>query len=144
MRASLMSTDTSALTKLEKGALGETRAALVYRRAGYTELPARLSSNNGFDGVFVKYDARGQPIDIIINESKFASNGRARFGETNMGTQMGTRWIDGNINNMLRAADLDVQRTGRLLRENPELIRRKVNVTDANGVNRWNSLELPR
>jgi hypothetical protein len=142
--AQLRAINTSTLTKLEKGFLGESRGALTYQRAGYEELDARLPRNNGFDGVFVKRGPDGNPIDIIINESKFSSTGRASLANTNMGRQMGERWIGENIRKMMNSSDLSVMETGYLLDANRSLIRTKANVLDPMGNNRWNVLNLPR
>ena len=144
MRSELRLLDASDFTTAQKGALGEARASLVFQRAGYSALPARLPSNNGFDGVFVKYDVDGMtPIDIIINESKFTSTGRTSLSNTNMGRQMSPEWIDANIQKMRFSDDPAVVDTARLLRNNSELIRVKANVLDPQGVNRWNILNLP-
>jgi hypothetical protein len=63
----------------------------VCQRAGFEELPARLKSNHGFDGVFVKYGADGKPTQIIVNELKFAKDGNAKLSNTDMGKQMSDR-----------------------------------------------------
>jgi hypothetical protein len=117
---------------------------LVYQRAGYQELDARLLSNNGFDGVFVKYGADGNPVDIIINESKFTSTGRASLSNTNMGQQMSPRWIDANIEKMMGSSNPSVMENGYFLDANRSLIRTKINVLNPQGVNQWNVLYAPR
>jgi hypothetical protein len=143
-RAELRLLDTSDFTNAQKGALGEARASLTNQRAGYAELEARLPSNNGFDGVFVKYDVDGiTPTDISINESKFTSTGRASLSNTNMGRQMSPEWIDANIQKMRFSDNPAVVDTARLLRNNSELIRVKANVLNEQGLNRWNMLKLP-
>lgn len=141
--AQLRATNTSHVTRAEKGLLGESRATIAYERAGYQQLPSMLSSNNGFDGVFIKKTPDGSVVDIIINESKFTSTGRASLANTNMGKQMSPEWIDANIRKMLVSDDPAVRATARLLRNNTELIRTKANVLDPFGVNRWNVLKLP-
>jgi YD repeat-containing protein len=141
LRAELRGIDTAELSNAEKGILGESRAALVYQRAGYTELAARLPSNNGFDGVFVKYGSDGNLVDIIINESKFSSTGRASLSKTSMGYQMSPGWIDGNIKKMLGSDIPEVVKTGHILRQNSEMIRGKINVLDSQGRNSWSSIK---
>lgn len=141
--AQLRAVNTSNLTRPEKGVLGEARATLTFERAGYQHLSSKLPSNNGFDGVFIKKAPDGALIDIIINESKFTSTGRASLPNTNMGKQMSPEWIDANIRKMLVSDDSAVRATGRLLRNNSELIRTKANVLDRLGINRWNVLNLP-
>ena len=143
-RAELRSVDTAGLTAAEKGVLGEQRSMLVLQRAGYQEMPARLSSNNGLDGVFVKYDFSGNPIDIIITESKFSSSGRASLVKTiTMGRQMSPEWIDANISKMMNSSDMMVMETGYFLDANKVLIRTKANILTPDGVNRWNKVRLP-
>jgi hypothetical protein len=144
-RAELRSLDTSNFSTSEKGLLGETRASLTYQRAGYAELDARLPSNNGFDGVFVKYDSDGMnPLDIIINESKFTSTGNASLSNTNMGRQMSSSWIDANIQKMMNSSNPTIMENGFFLDSNSHLIRTKINVLNPQGVNGWNVLKAPK
>lgn len=143
LRSDLKALNTSEFSTAEKGVLGEARGSLVYQRAGYQELPARLSSNQGFDGVFVKYGADGGPIDIIINESKCTSTGRTSLSNTNMGKQMSSACIDENIQKMMNHVDTSVMETGFFLDANRSIIRTKANVLNPQGVNRWNILNLP-
>ena len=140
LRAAMKKTDTTGYTNAMKGALGEARTALTMRRAGYEELPARLSSNNGFDGVWIKRAANGDIADLMITESKFASDGLLRLTTTKtMGRQMSAPWIDANIQRMLNSADPAVVRTGQLLDANRSLIRGKAAVLDPEGVLRFST-----
>jgi RHS repeat-associated protein len=124
-------------TNAEKGALGEEAADLVMSRAGYNKLPSKVGSNNGFDGVYIKYGRNGEIQDIIINESKF---GTSKLSTTVDGfKQMSPDWIDMNIRKMLRSSDADVRATGKLLRDNIDLIKTKMNRLTPNGVNKWSS-----
>ena len=141
LRAELAQTNTVGLSTGAKGVLGETRGALPLQRAGYTQMEAKLASNNGFDGVWVKYGAEGNPLDIIISESKFTSTGSASLSKTNMGPQMSDSWIDGNIGKMMNSSNPVVMDTGYFLDANRSLIRPKINVLNPQGVNRWNSLK---
>lgn len=140
--ARLRSTNTTLLSTAEKGALGEARAALTRVRAGYQSLDARLPSNNGFDGVWIKYGADGNPVDIIISESKFSSTGRASLSTTNMGKQMDSDWIAANLRKMQTSPDPAVRKTFRILQENRDIVRLKANVLDPNGVNSWNKIKV--
>ncbi|HAS6360217.1 TPA: hypothetical protein RQJ98_000527 [Vibrio vulnificus] len=143
-RAELRTVNTADLTRAEKGVLGELRSAIALQRASYQEMPARLSSNNGLDGVFVKYDSAGQPVDIIITESKFTSSGNASLTNTKtMGKQISPEWIDANIQKMMNSSDMSVMETGFFLDMNKSVIRTKANVLTPDGVNRWNKLNLP-
>ena len=83
-----------------KGILVEQLMDTIMKKHGYTQLPSKLNSNNGIDGIYVKYDSRGRITKLVIGEAKF---GNSRLGNTvTMGRQMGDRWIQGNINNMRR------------------------------------------
>jgi len=144
LRSELQAIDASGLSTADKGALAEARARLAFQRAGYQELPARLSRNNGFDGVFVKYGTDGKPVDIIINESKFTSTGQVSLSNTNMGRQMSPEWIDANIQKMMNSTESSVMETGFFLDANRSIIRTRANVLNAQGANRWNVLEIPR
>lgn len=120
-----------------KGDLGEDYADTVFAEVGYTKLPSKVGSNNGFDGLFVKYDSDGKPIDIIINESKFGSSKR---GKTVDGyKQMDADWIEMNIQKMKVSSDPATSQAGYLLENNPNLIRTKMNRLKKNGINRWSS-----
>ncbi|MCP5208462.1 MAG: hypothetical protein H7A01_14750 [Hahellaceae bacterium] len=143
-RAELRQLDTSGLTNAQKGVLGETRASLVYQRAGYSELDARLPSNNGFDGVFVKYGSDGNPLDIIINESKFTATGKASLSNSNMGRQMSPEWIDANIQKMMNSSNPSIMENGFFLDLNRSMIRPKINVVNPQGVNGWSVLKAPQ
>ncbi|OAB45507.1 hypothetical protein PGLA_04450 [Paenibacillus glacialis] len=57
----------------------------------------KVGSNNGLDGLYVKYSDDGKVADIIINESKFGSS---KLGNTKMGKQMSSSWIEGNLEKM--------------------------------------------
>lgn len=140
----LKTIDTTKLTRAEKGKLAEARAALTYKKAGYEELPARLPSNHGFDGVFVKKSPNGEVTEIIINESKFSSSGNVSLPTTNMGKQMSPEWIDANIGKMMNSADPAIVETGMLLDANRHLIRAKMNVLDPAGNNVWTTLNLSK
>lgn len=134
----------SSLSNLVKGGLGEVAAVRTLQRAGYQQLPSLLPGNRGFDGVFVKYGAGNAIKDIIIVESKYAATGRASLPMTKtMGRQMSTRWIDANIQKLMDSGSRTLQRTGRLLDSNRTIIRPKVNVLDAQGVNRWHQVHIP-
>lgn len=130
------------ISKAEKRVLAEQAAARTLARAGYEELPARLSRNNGFDGVWVKRGPNGEIVDIIVSESKYGAEGTASLSKTKTtGKQLSDEWIDANIEKMLESTDAEVRRTGELLQQKRSMIRTKGNVLDAEGTNRWNILE---
>jgi len=118
-----------------KGDLAEEVADVTMRKAGYKKLPSKVGSNNGFDGLYVKYGKNGKIKDIIINESKF---GKADLSTTKQGyLQMGPDWIKMNINKMLKSSDPSVKDAGQLLQKNQNLIRTKMNHLGYDGVNKW-------
>jgi hypothetical protein len=128
-----------------KGALGEYSADRALLRSGYTKLETKLPGDKGIDGAWVKFDQRGNVQDIIVTESKFARSGRGRLGLTKGDIpQMSDDWIMAKLAEMRDSKALAVERAGDLLFRNHHLIRRKVNVLDAKGQNRWHTIELPK
>lgn len=106
--------------------LGEAAAKETLERAGYKSLPCKLKSNNGFDGVYVKYkDGTDNIVDTIIVESKASSSGKARLADTNtMGKQMSDKWIRANIDKMIESDDLFLKQTGNFLLDNIDKVRK--------------------
>ncbi|KEO84511.1 WXG100 family type VII secretion target [Tumebacillus flagellatus] len=129
----------TASSNAEKGQIAEELADVVLKKAGYEKLPSKVGSNNGFDGVYVKYGKDGDIedilIDIIVNESKF---GTSRLGKTVDGAkQMSREWIEKNITKMMRSDDPDVRKAGKLLKDNFDMIRTKLNRLKSTGFNKW-------
>jgi hypothetical protein len=85
------------------------------RLRGYVELPARLASNQGFDGVWF----RAADGSIRITESKW---GLGRPGRTSYGEQGSNQWINATIQRMLKSNDPNVRETGRFLLEHEDEI----------------------
>ena len=113
-------------------------------RAGYVKLDSKLPGNKGFDGVYVKWEKPGVPSDIVIVESKYATSGNAKMAKVSGGgKQMDQQWVLDKIADMKDAKSLSLEKTGILLDNNLSLIRRRVNVTDANGHNSWTKVDLP-
>ncbi len=111
-------------------------------RAGYEGLECRLPGNRGLDGVFVKYGPQGEVKDIILLESKYAAKGRARLPKNSEGyQQMSDKWIDQQI--ALMSEHDHLKATVKLIKDNIPLVRRKVNVMDSAGKNRWHKLKPP-
>jgi len=138
LRANSKRINTGSYNTVQKGALGELRTSLTMRRAGFNELPARLPGNRGFDGVFVKNGANGSITDIVITESKFATNGVRQLTQNRTtGRQLSPQWINANIQRMLNSSDPSIVRTGMTLDANRSLIRARAAVTNANGVQRF-------
>ena len=97
-----------------KRQLGEDLMKDIMTKEGYDMLPSKVGSNNGFDGLFVKYGKDGKINDVVIGEAKF---GRSRLGNTSMGKQMGTRWVNGNIQKMIDSKDLATAQAGKAVSE---------------------------
>ena len=92
----------------------------------------------------MKYDSDGNPLDIIINESKFTSTGRASLSNTNMGRQMSPEWIDANIQKMMNSSNPGIMENGFFLDLNRSMIKPKINVVNPQGVNGWSVLKAPQ
>lgn len=143
-RSDLKSIDTTNLTTGQKGDLGEARTALTMQKAGYTEMPARLARNNGFDGVWVKYNTDGSIKNIIITETKFSSTRKASMANTkSMGKQLSNRWIRENIRKMRKSDDPSVVETARILRNYSNPITKKAALVTPDGNQRFNKIKKP-
>jgi hypothetical protein len=129
-----------AKTNAEKGQVGEDFADLVMQRTGRKKLPSKVGSNNGFDGLYIKYSKDGKIADIIINESKF---GKARLGRTLMGKQMSNKWIEGNLKKMLKSPDPEVRKAAKIVQrfiEDGNSVTKTLNRVNSNGMNKWGRL----
>lgn len=103
LRANMKRVNPDEFSSALKGEFSEARTSLTLRRAGFEELPARLKSNNGFDGVWIRKNADGEITDLIITESKFSSTGRAYLPQTaTKGQQLSEEWIEKTIKEMLK------------------------------------------
>ena len=90
------------------------------KKRGYKKHPSKVGSNNGFDGVYIKFDKKGNVVDIVINESKFGSArlGKAKLGNKVKVKQMSNDWIRGNLEKMRsKNADKYVRRTARIIED---------------------------
>jgi YD repeat-containing protein len=130
------------LSNAQKGIAGESAGRAGYLRQGYTEMPARLPSNNGIDGVFVQRARSGRILDIVVNESKYAGDGAARLSNTRtMGQQLSPQWIDANIQKMRREPLGSGERAaGDFLNDNRNMTRSQTNTLNREGVNKWNDI----
>ncbi len=71
---------------------------------GFVKHDAKIGSNNGFDGVYIKQDANGNVQEILINEAKpvtSVGNMRLNARTPNKGPQMSEEWINQTINEMI-------------------------------------------
>ena len=141
LRAALKNPGTAKFLNSQKGVLGELRTAITMQRAGFTELPARLPSNHGFDGVWTKMGKDGN-LQIVITESKYNAKGKLKLGNTKWkGKQMSDQWVRATIDEMINSNNPAVVQTGRFLDDNFDLIIKKAGVTDAKGIQRFYTLD---
>ncbi|OAB45520.1 contractile injection system protein, VgrG/Pvc8 family [Paenibacillus glacialis] len=129
-----------AKTNAEKGQVGEDLADIVMKRAGRKKLPSKVGSNNGFDGLYVKYSKDGKVADIIINESKFGSS---KLGKTKMGKQMSNKWIEGNLKKMIKSPDPEVRKAAKIVQrfiEDGNKVTKTLNRMNSKGINKWKRL----
>ena len=121
-----------------KGKFGDWLTAKRLRAAGYKKLESKLDTIHGIDGVYVLRNHNGSPKEILIVENKVDS------GQLNLGPpkQMSDDWIKKRIDKMMKSDDKNVRHTGKLLSENPNLLRKELWHHDlSNGVTSIHSLD---
>lgn len=102
-----------------KGRFGDSLTARRLTAQGYRKEPSKLDTIHGIDGVYIQYYDNGSPREILIVESKVDSG--------KLGTkQMTDERIAELVERMLVHADPEVRRTGKLIRENPDLVRKEL------------------
>jgi len=74
-----------------------------FRKSGWTQLPGEVGSN-GFDGLYIKKDAKGNIRQVLISESKY---NKATLGTTKNGkvAQMSTQWCKDKIDDLIKHGD---------------------------------------
>ena len=102
-----------------KGRLGDSLTARRLTAVGYTKATSKLDQVHGIDGVYVRYNDKGSPHEILIVENKVDSGKLAP-------DQMTNRWIAKKVEDMLAHPDDKVRRTGELIRDNPRVVRRQL------------------
>lgn len=102
-----------------KGRFGDSLTARRLTAQGYRKEPSKLNTIHGMDGVYVQYYDNGSPREILIVESKVDSG---KLGAK----QMTDERIAELVEKMLAHADTEVRRTGKLIRENPGLVRKEL------------------
>uniref|UniRef100_A0A7C2K0F7 Uncharacterized protein n=1 Tax=Schlesneria paludicola TaxID=360056 RepID=A0A7C2K0F7_9PLAN len=126
---------------------GEWASIKALVRAGYNKLKSKLPGNKGIDGVWIKRNERNEIIDILIVESKAAADGVGSLGKTkHIGDQMSTTWISDRLKKMAASDDPDLKYTAELIEAfiaSGGKVRKKINVLDPFGRNRWNVLPPP-
>lgn len=85
--------------------LGSKTEALcddIFETNGFVKHDAKIGSNNGFDGVYIKKDASGNVQEIIINEAKpIKTTGNIKLNPRNDNTLLPAQMSDAWINNMI-------------------------------------------
>ncbi|AFD06062.1 hypothetical protein [Solitalea canadensis] len=108
----------------------EALSDLIFTREGFTKQTSKLTSDNGFDGVFIK-GTLDNPTEIIINEAKqVGSAGNIKLDLPNKGPQMSDAWIDATIKEMRSNADPITKKLGDVLLNNRNKIIKTVTGID--------------
>ena len=73
----------------------------MFEANSFVKYDAKIGSNNGFDGVYIKGDLNN-PTEIIINEAKqVGTMGNIKLNRENLGTglksQMSDEWVYDNV-----------------------------------------------
>ncbi|MGE6220668.1 hypothetical protein ACQKCH_12645 [Nubsella zeaxanthinifaciens] len=106
----------------------------MFEADGFVRYEAKIGSNNGFDGVFIKKDASGNVQEIIINEAKQVGGaGNIKLNGANLSTglkaQMSDGWVDDAISN-LRQQGGNLGALGNILNANKSKITKTVTGVD--------------
>ena len=97
-----------------KGSRTERLTDIVFEREGYIKAPSQFGSNNGFDGVYIKWNsgcvmpfASGCVIeDVIIAEAKpMTLDGVIILNKENLNTDLPAQMTDEWIKNVLNRMD---------------------------------------
>jgi hypothetical protein len=138
------------LTKQELGALGEAAVARIYetrtmKDAGWRLHDAKIGSNNGFDGVAVRYGGDGQVLGVRLHESKATlkpiDQARPSFGNTKHGRQTTSEWIAHKIAVMRSAPQPQLRHLAATIEHNLHQTRVMLNVY-SEGLNHWTRQSL--
>lgn len=73
-----------------RGAFGESAMNVMMRSQGYSSLSPRLGPQ-GIDGLYLRFDSRGNPSSLIVAESKY---GNSRLSMTSDGWQLSDKWTN--------------------------------------------------
>jgi hypothetical protein len=107
----------------EKGILGDAITARRMTALGYSKLPSKYNLINGIDGIFVKRDATGAIVELLIVENKVDSSRLAL-------KQMSDEWLFSRIEKMKTAGNEKVRTTGEildtLLLQQPQVVRKEL------------------
>lgn len=107
----------------EKGRLGDALTARRLTARGYTKWPSKYNLVNGIDGVYVKLDAAGNVVEVLIVENKVDAGHLAA-------KQMSDEWVLDRARKMVASGDPEVRKTGELVRETlesqPSVVRKEL------------------
>lgn len=107
----------------EKGVLGDAITARRLTALGYSKLSSKYNLINGIDGVYLRRDATGTIVEIIVVENKVDSSRLAP-------KQMTDEWLLSRIEKMVTAENEEVRRTGLLLKDmlqhQPQSVRKEL------------------
>ncbi len=119
------------------GSITEELSDELFQVGGFVKKPSHfgINNSNGFDGVYIKYDANNNVQEIIINEAKqvgAAGNIKLEPRNVNSGlpAQMSDRWIIDRINVMQSSPDQAIRDLGNLLLNNQNKITKTVTGVD--------------
>lgn len=109
---------------LAKGTFGDQLTAKLLTARGYRKEPSKLGNpdkrpTRGIDGVYTRHESNGDLQEILIVENKVDGGKLAT-------KQMTDERIAELVEKMLVHADPEVRRTGKLIRENPGLVRKEL------------------
>ncbi len=106
---------------VQNGDLSGTKTEILsdelFQVDGFVKKPSKFGSENGFDGVYIKYDANNNVQEIIINEAKqVGAAGNIQLTKANLSSgldpQMSDDWIKSRILEMkTHGGDLEVLAT---------------------------------
>ena len=124
------------LTNQQKGVLGEAISDMVFLtdNTGFIKLESKINGNQGFDGLFVKYDSNREVEEVVIVEAKY---GTSSLSTSKKGKQMSEPWIIATIDGMINNNNLQIKNVGLMLDDirdsNPEIIYTKLIRTNKDG-----------
>ena len=105
----------------------------IFATNGFVKHEAKIGSNNGFDGVYIKKDGSGNVQEIIINEAKqVGSAGNIKLNAANANTglqaQMSDAWVNQTIDKLKNHPNYSS--LGNLLFNNKSAIKKTVTGVD--------------
>ena len=109
----------NSLILIPKGTFGDALTAAQLKRAGYMEVPSKITQIKGIDGVYLRHNNKGEMKEILVIENKVDSGTLAK-------DQMTDEWVQNNVTLMLAHPNEAVRHTGQLIRDNPNLVRKQL------------------